>query len=329
MGLMNMSEGQLRSKVLVTGSTGFIGRALLSRLAAEKFTIRAVARNSSDNIFNEKFNVLNVGDIAQPLDWHRALEDVDIVIHLASRVHIMSDHAKDPSSEYRSINVDATLNLAKQAAESGVRRFIFMSSIKVNGEFTCLDEVFTADDIPAPDDPYSISKYQAELGLRAIACETGMEVVIIRPPLVYGPGVKANFLSMVRWLSRSIPLPLGSINNLRSLVAVDNLVDLIVICINHPGAANQLFLVSDDEDISTTSLLIQMGKALGKPALLIPVPVSWLIFFGALLGQYSAVKRLSSSLKVDISKTRNLLGWSPIIDLNEGFRRVAKDFKIK
>ncbi len=241
----------------------------------------------------------------------------------------MSDKARDPLAEYRRINVDAALNLAHQAAEAGVKRFIYLSSIKVNGEFTQPGEVFAAEDIPLPQDAYGVSKHQAELGLRVIASETGMEVVIIRPPLVYGPGVKANFFSMMCWLSHSIPLPLGAINNLRSLVALDNLVDLIVRCIDHPGATNQTFLVSDGEDISTTSLLYRMGNALGQPARLIPVPVSWLHIFSTLFGRQAVVVRLCSSLQVDISKTCKVLDWSPPINLNEGLRRVAQDFKIK
>ena len=319
----------MKSQVLVTGSTGFIGRALLARLATENLHIRATVRNNTESTFNKIAQVIDVGDLTPSLDWRLALEGVDVVVHLASRVHIMSDQAKDPPAEYRRINVDASLNLAYQAAEAGVKRFIYLSSIKVNGEFTLPGDIFSADDIPLPQDAYGVSKHQAEMGLRVIASETGMEVVIIRPPLVYGPGVKANFLSMMRWLSRSIPLPLGAINNLRSLVALDNLVDLIVRCIDHPGAANQIFLVSDGEDISITSLLHRMGKALGKPARLIPVPISWLHIFGKLLGRKAIVERLSLSLQVDISKTRKLLNWSPPINLDEGLQRVAQDFKIK
>ena len=317
------------SQVLITGSTGFIGRALLARLASENFHIRATVRNNIDNNFNKNVKVINVGELTPSFNWYHALEGVDVVVHLAARVHIMNGKARDLSTEYRRINVDASLNLAQQAARAGVRRFIYLSSIKVNGEFTQLGQVFTAEDTPLPQDAYGVSKHEAELGLRVIASETEMEVVIIRPPLVYGPGVKANFLSMIRWLSHSIPLPLGAIHNLRSLVALDNLVDLIVRCIDHPRAANQIFLVSDGEDMSTTSLLYRMGNALGMPARLIPVPVPWLHVFASLLGRQPIADRICSSLQADISKTRKVLNWSPLIDVDEGLRRVAEDFKRK
>lgn len=324
-----MTKNSMKPQVLVTGSTGFIGRALLARLSTENLHICATVRNNTENTFNKNVKVINIGELTPSLDWHQALQGANVVVHLASRVHIMNDKARDPLAEYRRINVDAALNLAHQAAEAGVKRFIYLSSIKVNGEFTQPGEVFAAEDIPLPQDAYGVSKHQAELGLRVIASETGMEVVIIRPPLVYGPGVKANFLSMMCWLSHSIPLPLGAINNLRSLVALDNLVDLIVRCIDHPGAKNQTFLVSDGEDISTTSLLYRMGNALGQPARLIPVPVSWLHIFATLFGRQAVVVRLCSSLQVDISKTCKVLDWSPPINLDEGLSRVAQDFKIK
>jgi len=324
-----MTKNSIKPQVLVTGSTGFIGRALLARLLLENFHICATVRNNTENFFNKSVRVINIGELTSSLDWHQALQGTNVVVHLASRVHIMSDQARDPLAEYRRINVDASLNLAHQAAEAGVKRFIYLSSIKVNGEFTQPGEVFAAEDIPSPQDAYGVSKHQAELGLRLIASKTGMEVVIIRPPLVYGPGVKANFFFMMCWLSRSIPLPLGAINNLRSLVALDNLVDLMVRCIDHPRAGNQTFLVSDGEDISTASLLYRMGDSLGKPARLISVPVSWLHIFGALFGRQAMVNRLCSSLQVDISNTRKLLDWSPPINVDEGLRRVAQDFKIK
>lgn len=324
-----MTKDIIKSQILVTGSAGFVGRALIARLISEQFTICATVRNNTNNTFNPKIKVVNVGELTPLLGWHQALEGVEVVIHLAARVHMMGDQAKDSYAEYRLVNVDATLNLAHQAAKTGVKRFIYLSSIKVNGESTKPGRAFTSEDIPKPQDAYAISKYQAELGLQAIALETGMQVVIIRPPLVYGPGVKANFLSMMRCLSRSIPLPLGAINNLRSLVALDNLVDLVVRCIDHPGAASQIFLVSDGEDISTISLLYRMGNVLGKPARLIPVPVSLLHIFGILLGRQAIVERLCSSLQVDISKTRKLLDWSPPINVDEGLRKVAQGFKIK
>lgn len=314
--------------ILVTGATGFIGAALVKRLKKNNFILSASVRNFVPDYLND-VNIIKIGDLTPSLNWHEALLGVDVVIHLASRVHIMKDQAGDPQAEYNLVNVDATLNLARQSSEKGVKRFIYMSSIKVNGEFTDPGKVFTAEDSPSPQDPYSTSKLQAELGLKMIALETGIEVVIIRPPLVYGPGVKGNFLNMMQWLSRSIPLPLGGINNLRSLVALDNLVDLIVKCIDHPRAANQIFLVSDGEDLSTTSLLYRLGNALNKPVRLIPAPISWLYFFATLFGRRMMVERLYSSLQVDISKTRKLLSWAPLVGVDEALRRVVQDSNIQ
>jgi len=238
----------------------------------------------------------------------------------------MHEQAADPYVEFRRVNVEGTLQLARQAAVAGVRRFVFISSIKVNGEDTTQGIPFSPDGAREPKDAYGTSKCEAEQGLQALAAETDMEVVIIRPVLVYGPGVKANFLSMMRWLSRGIPLPFGAIHNKRSLVALDNLVDLIVTCIDHPAAANQVFLVSDGEDLSTTDLLRRMASALGKPARLLPVP-AWLLEFGArLLGKQDLAQRLCGSLQVDISKTRELLGWTPPVSVDEGLRKTAQYF---
>jgi len=267
-----------------------------------------------------------VGEINGATDWGSALRDVNAVIHLAARVHIMHDTAADPLTAFRAINVEGTLNLARQAAAAGVIRFVFVSSVKVNGEATLPGQPFTADDVPAPLDAYGVSKMEAEQGLREMALETGMEVVIIRPPLVYGPGVKANFAAMMRWLRRGVPLPLGAIHNQRSLVALDNLVDLIVTCLTHPAAANQTFLVSDGEDVSTTELLRRMGQAMGRSARLIPVPASWLKLTAALVRKQDVAQRLCGSLQVDIEKTRRLLDWTPPLSLDEGLRKAAKGY---
>ncbi len=256
--------------------------------------------------------------------WAPLLAGCDAVVHAAARVHVMNETAHDPLTAFRDVNVAGTLNLAGQAAEAGVRRFVFISSIKVNGEATASGRAFTSADIPAPMDAYAISKAEAEAGLIALAAETGMEVVIVRPPLVYGPGVKGNFLSMMRWLKRGIPLPLGAIlHNRRSLVALDNLVDLIVACVDHPAAANQVFLASDGEDVSTTGLLRRLAAAMGVPAHLLPVPVRVLETCAALVGKRALVQRLCNNLQVDISKARQLLGWCPRISLNEGLRRTV------
>lgn len=313
-------------KVLLTGSSGFVGLALLARLAAqEPLELVAASRRP---VFGLPPGVAYglVTDIAADTVWQHVLRNVQVVIHAAARVHVMSDKVAEPLAEFRKINVGGTLNLARQAAAEGVRRFIFISSIKVNGEGTLLGEPYVSQAMGDPVDPYGISKMEAELGLRTISFETGMEVVIIRPVLVYGPGVKANFLSMLRWLHKGVPLPFGSIDNRRSLVALDNLVDLIVTCIDHPAAANQTFLVSDGEDLSTTELLRRMGTALGKPARLLPVP-KWLIERGAvILGKQALAQRLCGSLQVDINKNRELLGWVPPVSVDEALCRTAEHF---
>lgn len=239
----------------------------------------------------------------------------------------MNDTEADPLAAFRRVNVDGTLNLARHAAQAGVKRFIFISSIKVNGEGTAPGNAYSPEDTPSPVDPYGISKMEAEQGLRKLACETGMEVVIIRPVLVYGPGVKANFRNMMRWLDKGIPLPFGAIHNRRSLVALDNLVDLIVICVNHPAAADQTFLVSDGDDLSTTQLLRKMATALGRSARLLPVP-SWILSgSAALLRRKDLSNRLCGSLQVDISKTSSLLGWTPPVSVEEALKVTAKNFR--
>lgn len=310
-------------RVLVTGASGFVGRGLLGILH-HKYSVIAAVRSASAGI-SEVFTA-TVITIDGQTDWQAALQSVEVVIHTAARVHVMEDEALNPLAEFRKVNVLGTLNLARQAAEAGVRRFIFISSIKVNGEGTQLGKLYTAEDRPAPVDPYAISKREAEDALRQVAGETGMEVVIIRPPLVYGPGVKANFLSMMRWLNKGIPLPLGAIHNKRSLVVLDNLLDLIVTCIDHPGAANQTFLAGDGEDVSTTELLKRMAAALGKPARLLPVPVGLLQMIAVMLGKRAFCQRLCGSLQVDIGKARKLLGWVPPMSVDEALRKTAEDF---
>ena len=257
-----------------------------------------------------------------------ALRNVEQVVHLAARVHVMNDKSLDPLAEFRRVNVEGTANLARQAAAAGVRRFVFLSSIKVNGEFTELGQPFTADDVSAPEDPYGVSKLEAEQFLRQIAAETGMEVVIIRSPLVYGPGVKANFESMIRWLVCGLPLPLAAVTeNRRSLVALDNLIDLIVTCLNHLAAANHTFLVSDGEDLSTADLLKRMGAALGQPTRLFSVSPSLLKLGAAVVNKPGIYQRLCGSLQLDIAKTHQLLGWNPPVPVDEGLRRAAEGFR--
>lgn len=313
-------------RVLLTGATGFVGRAVLERISAlANLELLAAVRKPVSELPGCATSV-QVAGLEADTDWRQALEATNVVIHCAARVHVMNDQSSDPLAEFRKVNVEGTLNLARQAVAAGVKRFIFVSSVKVNGEGTAQGAHYKADDTPQPLDPYGISKMEAEQGLRELAAQTGLEVVIVRPVLVYGPGVKANFLSMMRWLQKGVPLPFGAIHNRRSLVALDNLVDLIVTCIDHPAAANQIFLVSDGEDLSTSDLLRRMGAALGKPARLLPVP-SRLLETGALiLGKQALAQRLCGSLQVDINKTRELLGWSPPVGVDEALRRTAVHF---
>jgi nucleoside-diphosphate-sugar epimerase len=258
-------------------------------------------------------------------DWLQALKGVDVVIHAAARAHIMLEDAHDPLAEYRRVNVEGTLNLARQAAGAGVRRLVFISSIKVNGEGTGPGKPFTADEIPAPEDDYGQSKAEAEVQLKQLARETGLEVTIIRPPLIYGTGVKGNLASLIRLVRRGRPLPLGGVtHNRRSLVGLDNLADLILLCTHHPNAANQTFLISDGEDLSTTELLRKIGKALGRPARLLWVPPGVISFIAGLLGKKMIAQRLLGSLQVDMGKTCQLLDWKPSVSVDEGLRRATE-----
>ena len=308
--------------ILMTGATGFVGKALLQRLLADDESRRlVVAVRRGGQRWPEQVVPIVTGDLYPSADWSGALEGVTVVFHSAARVHVMEDTEADPLTAFRVVNVESTLNLARQAATAGVKRFVFISSVKVNGESTQPGRVFTDADAPNPQDAYGQSKHEAEQGLRQFSAETDMEVVIIRPPLVYGPGVKANFAALVRVVKRGWPLPLGMVHNQRSLVALDNLVDFIVTCITHPKAANQTFLVSDGQDLSTTELVRGMAQAAAVPVRLVPVPV-WVLQTGAsLLGKGNVVQRLCGNLQVDISKARSLLGWAPPASVEEGLRR--------
>lgn len=308
--------------LLITGVTGFVGKAVCDEAVHQGFSVKGTLRRQG-KLPCHHIELRQTGEINDTTKWGDVLYGTDAVIHLAARVHVMNEHGKDSLAAFRSVNVAGSLNLARRAAASGVKRFVFVSSVKVNGESTQIDRPFHASDDSAPVDPYGVSKLEAEIGLREIAAQTGMEVVIIRPPLVYGPAVKANFLAMMNLLVKGVPLPLGAIYNSRSFVGLDNLVDLIVRCIDHPMAANQTFLVSDGEDVSTTQLLRRMGDALGRPARLLPVPVWMLEVGGALLGRRDLTQRLCGNLQVDISKAKELLGWSPPVSMDEGLRRTA------
>jgi len=314
--------------ILVTGASGFVGGALIKRLAVDRVSVVAAVRRIVNSLPAETQQV-QVGDFFETTDWGLALKSVDAVVHCGARVHVMKDDAKTPIQAYREVNVNSTLNLARQAAKGGVKRFIFLSSAKVNGESTELGQPFTADDVPAPQDPYGVSKHEAEQLLWQLAGETGMEIVIIRPPLVYGPGVKANFESMMRWLALGIPLPLAAVtDNRRSLVALDNLVDLIMTCLNHPAAANRTFLVSDDEDLSTADLLKGIGAAIERPVRLFHLPPALLKLGASVLNNRHVYQRLCGSLQLDISTTCKVLSWTPPISVDEGFRRTAECFRL-
>lgn len=313
-------------KYLVTGATGFVGKTLCDSLLNEDCEIVAPCRSPQLHAGNKRLKFKQIADLDSSINWQPFLFGVDVVVHLAARVHVMTDNTVDPLTEYRRVNVDGTLNLAHQAVKAGVKRFVYISTIKVNGEETTPGQPFTADDDPSPFDHYAVSKYEAEIGLQKLAASKGMEVVVVRPPLVYGPGVKANFLLMMRILKMGIPLPLGSVKNARSLVSLDNLVDLIITCTKHPKAANEIFLVSDGEDLSTTTLLRRLASALGKSAYLVPIPVSILYFSARLLGKLDVSKRLLGWLQVDISKSKELLGWMPKQTIEAGLRKTADHF---
>lgn len=313
-------------RVLLTGASGFVGAAVQARLLADgQYTLRSAMRHLPSDL-PANLEVCVAPSLGPDADWSAALEGVDVLIHCAARVHVMNEQAANPLAEFRRANVEGTLCLARQAVAAGVRRFVFVSSIKVCGEQTRPGEAFCADDAPLACDPYGISKCEAEDGLLTLAMESALEVVIVRPPLIYGPRVKANFHSMLRWLNKGIPLPFGAIDNRRSLVALDNLVDLLVLCLTHPAAAGERFLVSDGEDLSTTELLRRLGLALGRPARLFPVPASWISSGARLVGRKDLNQRICGSLQVNIDKTRELLGWTPPVTVNQALAKTAAHF---
>ncbi|GHY28889.1 UDP-glucose 4-epimerase [Vibrio cholerae] len=309
-------------KVLLTGATGFIGQHIFKTID-KKFATAVLGRNKPNDYLGELIEY----DLKNMPDEGLNLQGIDVVIHSAARAHVMHDVSLDPLAEYRLINTDATLTLAKSAAESGVKRFIFISSIKVNGESTSEKKPFTSSDQPCTSDHYGQSKLEAENRLKELAAKTGLEVVIIRPTLVYGLGVKANFASLMKLVSRGMPLPFGCVTqNKRSLVSINNLVDLIVTCIDHPKAANQVFLVSDDHDVSTSEMVREMAIALGKRTWQLPVPIWCYKLIGKLFSNSDVVDRLTGSLQVDISHTKETLGWKPPQTLQEGFKQTAQAF---
>ena len=317
----------MNGSVLVTGGSGFLGCAVLQALQLRGVhPLTASVRSTNVDLLPE-LHLKQVAGLGPDTDWKACVQGVNTVIHCAARAHVMKDKTVAPLAEYRMVNVAGTLALARQAAEAGVRRFVFISSIKVNGELTLSGRSFLTDDTPAPEDAYAISKLEAERGLMAISRDTGMEIVIIRPPLVYGPGVKGNFAAMIRWIRRGVPLPLGAVHNRRSLVALANLVDFIVLCADRersPRAANEVFLIADGEDVSTTELLRKVARAYGVKPRLLPVPARWMRFAAGLLGKGAVADRLLGSLVVDSSKARDLLGWRPVISMDAQLQKMAR-----
>lgn len=309
-------------KVLVTGASGFVGNALVNHLDARGTEVLAAVRNPGAAHYGNA-KCVTIPDVGAETNWQPVLEGVKTVVHAAGRVHVPSSAA---DTEMMRVNVCGTASLAKQAVSAGVRRFIFVSSIKVNGEATVSSRPFSPESPANPRDTYAQSKHEAEQLLQDVSLQSDMEAVVIRPPLVYGPGVRANFRAMMRWVQRGRPVPLACVENRRSLVALDNLVDLITTCITHPAAANQTFMVSDDEDVSSGDLVCRLGIAFGKPVKLLPVPVSLLRMGAALAGKRGQVERLLGSLQVDISKTRKLLGWSPVVSMNAALEATVRHY---
>jgi nucleoside-diphosphate-sugar epimerase len=307
------------SNILVTGANGFVGRALCRTLRQQGHLVRAAVRRDPD------LDQIAVGNLERSTDWGAALAGCDCVIHLAARVHVMSDSDSDPLRAYREINVDASVNLARQAVAAGVKRMVFVSSVKVNGEATWATP-FQAADTPRPADPYGVSKLEAETALLQIGRDSGLEVVVVRPPLVYGPGVKANFLNLLKLVDKGIPLPFGSVRNRRSMVALENLVDLLSLCSSHPQAPGQVFLVSDGADPTLAELVGMLAGALGKRDPAFPFPVGLMAAGARLVGKSSVADRLFGSLQVDISQTKARLQWSPLVTPQMAIDSTVADF---
>lgn len=316
----------MSKKILVTGATGFLGGGFVKRFSTLPETLVLAPIRNLNGKLPDSVEKTHISNIDQSTEWTQSLAGVSVVVHSAARVHVMHEDPVQSLEKFRATNVEGTLNLARQAIQAGVKRFIFISSIKVNGEATVPGSAFSADDLPQPSDPYGISKFEAEQQLIQLASTGAIEVVIIRPVLIYGAGVGANFQQMMRWLVKGFPLPFGAVDNLRSLVSLDNVVDLVTTCIDHPQAANQVFLVSDDEDVSTTQLMQRLITYLGVKTWLVPIPVGVLVSLAGLLGRRATAQRLLGSLQVDIKKTKLVLGWRPSVSLEEGLKSTAQHF---
>jgi UDP-glucose 4-epimerase len=328
------ATGAAMRRTLITGASGFVGSALCATLRKIEADFAPVYRRmpteaayvaAHPQVAGNSAAPLIVPDITPATDWLPLLQDVDVVVHLAARVHLLQDKSADPLAQYRFANTASTLHLARQCAQAGVKRLIYLSSIKVNGESTH-GAPFRAADTPHPQDPYGISKWEAEQGLWQIAQQTGLEIVVIRPPLVYGPRVKANFLQLMRWVKYGIPLPLAGINNRRSMVFVGNLVDLILQCTTHVSAAGKTFLVSDDSDISTAALIRSIASAMQRRAPLFSLPQGILTAGAHLLGRRSMADRLFGSLQVDIQPTKDTLDWTPPFSFAAGILETVDFF---
>ena len=322
---MNQSINNKKHTVLLTGATGFLGKHLGAKLYENPdFSVKAAVRKYAEDLSIPQSDQCLINDINSETKWEAALKGCDRAVHMAARVHVMKEDASDPLAEFRRINVDGTLNLARQAADQGIKRFVFVSSIKVNGEKTSRGFSYTTDVAEIPKDPYGLSKYEAEEGLKEIAVNTGMEVVIIRPPMIYGPGVKGNFQRLVNLINKGYPLPLAHINNKRSFVSIYNLCDLIQCCLIHPAAANQTFLVSDNEDLSTSELLQKMAEALEIKPHLFWFPKGVLKFSASVLGKGGEISRLVDSLQVDISDTMDKLNWKPAVNVESALKQTLR-----
>jgi len=311
-------------RILVTGASGFVGRQLCHTLTAAGLRVRAALRNDAPLI--EAHERVVIGDIGPDTEWSGSFEGVDTIVHLAARVHVMRDLAGDSYAEYRRINVLGSERLARSAVESGVRRIVYLSSIKVNGESSLPAHPFSEESPPRPNDPYAVSKWEAEQSLQRLGADEGLEVVIVRPPLVYGPGVRANFLTLLNLVARGVPLPLGAIENRRSLIYVNNLTDALYRCVVDARAANRTFLVSDGEDLSTPDMIQRLARALGAPTRLFAVPPAALQLLGRLLRREATIDRLTQSLVVDITSIRTTLGWTPPFSVQTGFEQTAAWF---
>ena len=309
----------MTSVVAVTGANGFVGHALCRHLRATGVSVRALTRSASASEHEWA-----VDDLGPGTRWGASLRGADCVIHCAARVHVVQDKDPHPLQSYRRVNVEGSRSLALAAVDAGVRRLVFLSSLKVHGERTEPGHPYTADMAPAPEDAYGQSKWEAEQALSKISRQTGLELVVVRPPLVYGPGVRANFLQLMKAVARGMPLPLGSVDNRRSFLALDNLTDLLQVCATHPDAAGQTFLASDDHDLSTPELIRLIARAMERPARLWPVPVDWLRLAGRALGKGPQIDRLIGSLQVNIGHTKQVLGWTPRLTVDQGLGQAVQ-----